>query len=255
MSSAALERADRFRIGRVLHDSFSVIRRNLVLCAGLGVVLYAVPRFALSIWYFQAIAGNEKIPLWAFFSEHVMLAIAGLLFYVGVIAILQTALTRAGIVDMQGRTPTASDCLGVALALFFPVLLTSLVVTLAFMLGLFLLIVPGILLLLRWSVAVPVLIQERLNILDSMARSRDLTKGSRWALLGLWLILIMGGTLVGLAVPRLFIALNFNFGLIVEALVKAAATVLSSVAAAVSYAELRQVREGTCVEKLAEIFS
>lgn len=251
----SLERAERFRIGRVLHDSFAVIRRNLVLCVGLGIVLYAVPRFALSLWYVKAIVGNEKIPLGVFVSQHVTLAIAGLLFYVGVIAILQTALTRAGVVDMQGGTPGVSDCLGVALALFFPILLTSLVVTLAFMLGLFLLIVPGILLLVRWSVAVPVLIQERLNILDSMARSRDLTKGSRWALLGLWLIIIMGGTLVGLMAPRLFISLNFTFGLIVEALVKAAVTVLSSVVSAVSYVELRQVKEGTSVEQLAEIFS
>jgi hypothetical protein len=254
MSFAAPERADRFRIGRVLNDSFAVIRRNPVLCLGLGIVLYALPRFALSFWYVEATAASGSAGL-ALLSQYRMLVIASLLFYVGVIVILQTALIRAAIVDMQGEKPSPGDCLSVALVLFFPILLTSLVVTLAIILGLVLLIVPGILLLLRWVVAVPVLIQERLNILDSMARSRDLTKGSRWALLGLWLILIVGGALPGFVAPRIVISLNFTFGLIVEALVKAAVTVLSSVAAAVSYVELRQVKEGTSVEQLAEIFS
>lgn len=254
MSSVVPERADRFRIGRVLNDSLAIIRRNPVLCLGLGLVLYAVPRFALSFWYVEA-TFSSGMAGFALLSQHWILVIAGLLFYVGVVVILQTALIRAAIVDMQGAKPFVGDCLGVALALFFPVLLTSLVVTLAIMLGLVLLIVPGILLLLRWAVAVPVLIQERRDILDSMARSRDLTKGSRWALLGLWLILIVGGALVGIVVPRLVVPLNFTFGLIVEALVKAAVTVLSSVAVAASYVELRQAKEGTSVEQLAEIFS
>ncbi len=34
-----------------------------------------------------------------------------------------------------------------------------------------LLIIPGIYLLLRWSVAIPVLVQERRGVLDSMSRS------------------------------------------------------------------------------------
>ncbi|UVK53422.1 glycerophosphoryl diester phosphodiesterase membrane domain-containing protein [Mesorhizobium sp. AR02] len=254
MSSAALERVDRFRIGRVLNDSLAVIRRNPVLCLGLGLVLYAVPRFAFSFWYVEATFSSGSAGF-ALLSQHRILVIAGVLFYIGVIVILQTALIRAAIVDMQGEGPSMGDCLGVALAMFFPVLLASCAVTLAIMLGLVLLIVPGILLLLRWAITIPVLIQEKRNILDSMARSRDLTKGNRWALLGLWLILIVGGTLVGFAAPRLVVSLNFTFGLIVEALVKAAVTVFSSVATAISYIELRQVKEGTSVEQLAEIFS
>lgn len=255
MAVTTLNTGDRFRIGRVLNDSFAVIRRNPVLCLGLGVLLYAAPRFAFSLWYVQATAGSAGAAPQSFFSQHAMLAIAGVLLYVGVIAILQTSLIRAAIVDRRGEKPSLADCLGVAFTLFFPVLLTSLVVTLAIMLGLILLVVPGILLLLRWAVAIPVLIQERPNILDSMARSRDLTKGNRWALLGLWLTLIGGGTLVGLVATRIAMPLNVNFGLIVDSLGKAAVTVLSSVASAVSYVELRQVKEGTGVDELAEIFS
>ncbi|TGS88721.1 hypothetical protein EN820_55125, partial [bacterium M00.F.Ca.ET.177.01.1.1] len=103
----------------------------------------------------------------------------------------------AAIVDLRGSKPVFADCFGVALALLFPILGASLLVTLGILIGLLLLLVPGILLLLRWAVTMPVMIQERRGILDSMARSRDLTKGSRWALLWLWLILIVTGTLIG----------------------------------------------------------
>ena len=119
----------------MLNDSFVVIRRNPLLCAGLGTVLYAAPRFALLLWYFKAAVGSGKTPLWVFFGEHVMLAIAGVLDYVGAIAISPDSLMRVAIVDMHGEKPSTTDCLGVALALFFPILLTALVTTVAMTLG------------------------------------------------------------------------------------------------------------------------
>lgn len=53
------------------------------------------------------------------------------------------------------------------------------------------LIVPGIILWLGWSMSVPVLIQERRGVFGSMSRSRALTKGNRWSLFGLFLILVI----------------------------------------------------------------
>lgn len=43
--------------------------------------------------------------------------------------------------------------------------------------------------------------------------------------------------------------------LILDALVRSVVSVVTSVATAVSYVELRQVKEGTSVDELAEIFS
>lgn len=43
--------------------------------------------------------------------------------------------------------------------------------------------------------------------------------------------------------------------LILDALVRSVVSVVTSVAPAVSYVELRQVKEGTSVDELAEIFS
>ena len=49
-------------------------------------------------------------------------------------------------------------------------------------LGLFLLIVPGVLLLLRWCVAGPALVTENLGVFAAMRRSAELTKGRRGAI-------------------------------------------------------------------------
>ncbi|MGX8007971.1 hypothetical protein ACVDG8_002675 [Mesorhizobium sp. ORM8.1] len=157
--------------------------------------------------------------------------------------------------DLRGEKPTFSDCFGVAIILFLPILGASLLVTLGIIIGFVLLIVPGILVLLRWAVTMPVLIQERRGILDSMARSRDLTAGSRWPMLGLWVILIVVSVLASLVISRVAIPLNVTFGLLADSVIRAALLVLSSVAMAVTYIELLRIKEGTGVEDLAEIFS
>jgi hypothetical protein len=112
---------------------------------------------------------------------------------------------------------------------------------------------------------VPVLIQERLGVFGSMSRSRVLTKGSRWSLFGLLLVLFLAAIAIQMAFALLF---GFTFaitgslstvGLVVgaigSALVSTVVSTLMSVAIAVSYVELRQVKEGTSVDELAEIFS
>jgi uncharacterized membrane protein len=122
-------------------------------------------------------------------------------------------------------------------------------------LGFMLLIVPGIILLLRWSVAVPVLVQERRGVFGSMKRSRELTKGSRWALFGFWIILIIAVIVIQLVLSQVVMVFGVTTALILDALVTSVVSVVTSVAPAVSYVELRQVKEGTSVDELAEIFS
>ena len=253
MTSAALTRPESFQIGRVLNNSFAVIGRNIVLCLGLGICFYAIPKFGLWLWYVES-GGPHLLPQ-TLLAQHPALVVIGCVFYLGVLAVLQTSIMRAAIVDMRGEKPSFSDCFGVALAALFPILGASLLVTLGVALGLILLIVPGIMLLLRWVVTMPVLIQEHRGILDSMARSRDLTKGSRWALLGLWLVLIVASAMVNFVTSRTAVPLNAIFGALVDSTAKAVVAVFTSVVMAVTYVELRQIKEGTGVEQLEKIFS
>jgi len=57
--------------------------------------------------------------------------------------------------------------------------------------GLIALIVPGILLALMWSLAVPVKVLENRGATDAMSRSSDLTKGDRGRIFVIWLLFIV----------------------------------------------------------------
>ncbi|MER9726331.1 MULTISPECIES: hypothetical protein [unclassified Mesorhizobium] len=162
---------------------------------------------------------------------------------------------------------------GVGLIVFLAMILGLIVMGIAGMLvpifgaiiAFVVLLVAGIRWLLGISVSVPVLMQERLGMFGAMSRSRALTKGSRWPMFGVFLILflaalafqMMFALLIGL-IFAFFSGLStvaLIFGAIGSVLIATVVSTVASVAIAVAHVELRQVREGTSVDELAEIFS
>ncbi|WP_244602729.1 glycerophosphoryl diester phosphodiesterase membrane domain-containing protein [Mesorhizobium delmotii] len=254
MVSTTLERPDKFRIGRVFNDSFAVISRNIGLCLGLAVLFSGLPTLLYQLWLWQWAIGTETgTP--EFSAQRVIVTIFVVLASMVLAAILQATLVRAAIEDLSGKRPSMGDSLKMAIPLLLPVIGIAVLVSLGAGLGFMLLIVPGIILWLRWSVAVPVLVQERRGVFGSMKRSRELTKGSRWALFGFWVILIIAVIAIQLVLSQIVMVFGVTTALILDALVRSVVSVVTSVAPAVSYVELRQVKEGTSVDELAEIFS
>lgn len=92
------------------------------------------------------------------------------------------------------------------------------------LLGLILLIVPGIYLLVRWSAAVPALIAEDADISESLSRSAEAVEGRFWhvfgAILVVWTPLVAGVLAAGLApenqrlIASLVLNLPINLSLI-----------------------------------------
>jgi uncharacterized membrane protein len=78
------------------------------------------------------------------------------------------------------------------------VVLTTLACVFLTFLGLIALILPGIFILLILSVALPACILEGLSPIAALKRSRDLTRGNRWPLLGL--VLLDGLILIGVGI-------------------------------------------------------
>ena len=115
--------------------------------------------------------------------------------------------------------------------------------------------VPVAYLLLRWVVAIPVLVQERRGVFGSMSRSAALTKGSRWALFGLFAAVVLASFVAQLVLGMAAALLGAMTGLVILSFIQALLSTIVSTAAAVSYVELREVREGASVGELAEIFS
>ena len=126
-----------------------------------------------------------------------------------------------------------------------------------------LLIIPIAMLYLAWSMAIPACVVERAGPFRSLARSRALTKGHRWKILGLLLVTVLGGVIIGAIVGAtsgailaligaggLRSALSTAIGLIWEAVWLASFAVLT----VVTYHDLRVAKEGVSTDQIAAVF-
>ena len=259
MTTATLGQTGRFEIGRVFSNTFAVIGRNIGLCLGLAALFAGLPNLVTQLARPAAHAAGDPANLALATTDHKLGYFVGfavvLIVYVVFSLLLQSSLVRAAIEDLNGKRPTFADCIRIAIRYLLPTLGIGLLVGLGVGFASIALLVPGIILWLGWSVAIPVLIQEQLGVFGSMSRSRALTKGSRWSLFGLFLILII----LALVIQSMSAVVVYLFhGIIaafLAALVQTVVSMVISVATAVSYVELRQAKEGTSVGELAEIFS
>ncbi|RUW24227.1 hypothetical protein EN858_24195 [Mesorhizobium sp. M4B.F.Ca.ET.215.01.1.1] len=262
MTSTTLARPEKFQIGKVLNNSFAVINRNIGLCLGLAALFSGLPTFVFQFWNevrMGGLAAGDPAALAmadpaTMFRDSMLTLVFAMLYFI-LSLLLQSALVRATIDDMNGKKPTFGDCIQIALRCLLPTIGIGLMVALGAGLASIALLVPGIILWLGWSVAVPALVQERLGVFGSMSRSRALTKGSRWALFGLFLILILIAFGIQMVLGTVVLLFGGYIAIVLGAVVSAFMSTLMSIASAVTYVELRQVKEGTSVEDLAEIFS
>jgi uncharacterized membrane protein len=77
---------------------------------------------------------------------------------------------------------------------------------LAVIVGLILFIVPGMVLATWWAVSLPAMMREDLGVSEAMERSKALTDGNRWRVLGLMLLLFVPFILLVLAISSLALA-------------------------------------------------
>ncbi|MGT2468753.1 hypothetical protein ACVOMV_34555 [Mesorhizobium atlanticum] len=235
-----------------------MIGRNIGLCVGLAALFAGLPTLIIRMSTQSQInamlePGAMPDPSAAFRNSSVTI-IAGLISFVCTL-LLQSALVRATIEDLNGKRPSFGDCIQIAIRFLLPTLAIGILVGLGAGIGLMLLIVPGIILWLGWSMSVPVLIQERRGVFGSMSRSRALTKGSRWSLFGLFLILIIIAMIIQWGILLVLVLFGGIIAEIGAALVQTVVSMVLSIATAVSYVELRQAKEGASIDELAEIFS
>lgn len=258
MTSAALKRPESLRIGRVLNITFSVIGRNIGLCVALALLFSGLPELIVrllsppqvdAMYHPSTIVTSHG----TFHYSHISIG-GGLVSYV-MTMLLQSALVPATIEDFNGRRASFGDCVQTAISFLLPTVAISLLVYVGSMIAMLALVVPGIILWLGWSMSVPALIEEQQGVLGSMSRSRALAKGSRWALFGLFLILIVITMLIQWGMLVVLVLFRGALAAVGASLVQAVVSLLTSIVTAVSYVELRQAKEGGSVDELAEIFS
>lgn len=112
-------------------------------------------------------------------------ALAAFIVTVAGVFLLQAALVEAVADVRDGRVDLT---LGETIARAWPrlgsVAVAGIAAAIAIVIGLVLIIVPGLYLLTIWSLIVPVIVLERRSAFDSFGRSRDLVRGYGWTVFG-----------------------------------------------------------------------
>lgn len=250
-----------FDMGRVASRTFGTIGRNAVTFFCLAIIAVA-PRLILSSYLgVDAFARGRSLEsnyLLHFYSMLSIVTVVGLVLG----AVLQAALVHGTISDLNGKKASFGDCLQTGLRTCLPVIGLSLLMSIAMGFGFVLLLVPGILMFLAWAVAVPVLVVEKTSVSDAFGRSAQLTKGHRWAILGLAVAVWLISVLLGLAVLPLHSLLTLPGGglaatapvLAVTGVIQVFVATVSAAGTAAVYYELRSIKEGIGPEQLASVF-
>jgi len=263
-------RLEQFSIGRVVSRTFSTVGGNLVPFFVIAVVLIAVPS-ALSVWLQSQFSPNASVTpgdvtsAMASGSKVLTGSVAAIvLFIVGVAlnATAQGAIIYGVVADLNGRKAGIGGMLAQGWAHWWKLFLINICVGFMVGLGTIALIVPGIMLLIRWSAAVPAEIMETKGVFGSMGRSADLTKGRRWSIFGLGLVVFIIIILVEILVAAILIpgasfirAVNQPlFRYAVAPLISVITVPLSAAGTASLYFELRSTKEGVGVDQLASVF-
>lgn len=238
-------------IGAVVKRSFSVFFANF-LSFGVLALVFQLPGLVYNLMTFEQ-SLNEIEPSFGV-GEIIVLILSIVLSYV-----LMGALVYGTVSYLRGRPAGLGEIVSRGLAAFFPVLVIAIAASLLMAIGFALLIVPGILVVVVFAVTVPAYVVEKPGIVGSFKRSMALTKGNRWRVLGILLVLIVIFTLLGLVAGTLagvaaFLGSGLSLVLIVNYVVSALLSAVLAVSVAVLYHDLRIAKEGVSTEEIAAVF-
>ncbi len=234
-----------FRIGRVLSQTSTVLSRHFLTFFTIAAVAN-LP--ALVLFRDAQAAGGDP-------GQGALVLLLGLLLVLVLTILSQAVILYGAFQDMRGRPVNLVDSLMVGLRRFFPIIGLAIMMTVLVGLGMMLLLVPGLILLTMWFVGTPVCVVEQRGPWASLRRSAELTKGHRWKIFGLILVLIVVSALVS---PLIDLVLNAIGGktlaLIGELIWNGVWGAFYGIAAVVAYHDLRVAKEGVDIEQIAAVF-
>lgn len=243
--------SSEFTVGGALRRAFDILGRQGGTVLGLGAALYGLPKALLGA--VLSLAGADLAPSVQEVGQqpNFALGIAVVLVVIALQAALSVlyvlSITWVANEDAMGR-PAAFGAAALSALRALPAAAgTTVLVGVGVLGGLVLLIVPGIMLMLRWSVAIPALAAEPSGPLPALGRSRDLTRDHRWGILGFLAAVALANVVLALATAALPVALSGATGIAGQAATLVSDTVfavLNGVSVAALYLELRRAGGG-----------
>jgi hypothetical protein len=253
-------------VGRVFSRAFSTMGSNPLTVFGIAFLFGALPNVAMAYFGQSLVTTSATGP--AVTVMAIAVPIAQLVIGIALAMIVQGALVRATVAHSEGREASFGESALAGLRVIVPLFIVGLLIGLAVMFGMILLIVPGVILYIMWSVAGPVLVEERSGIFGAFGRSSYLTSGARWPVFGINLLLLVimwaFAALLGAVLFSIYglqgLAGALAQGMPVWYLVVSCVTSTISMAISTTiqtsiYVELRDWKDGPATEALSDIFA
>jgi len=238
-----------FRVGRVLNRTSSVLSRNFLIFFVVTAVAHLPALLFFKSTTMDANASGTEIAV-AF-----SMMIGGLLLMIVLSTLSQAIVLYGAFQNMRGREVSLSESLQVGLRRFFPIIGLAFLVSFLGMLAAIALIFPAFILFTMWFVATPVCVVEQLGPWASMRRSRELTKGHRWKIFGLFVLMILISAVAGSTIQAAFTAMGGTpLALVGDVLWNGVWGAFYAIAVVVTYHDLRAAKEGIDIDQIAAVF-
>jgi hypothetical protein len=153
---------------------------------------------------------------------------------------LFTAMIVELVADVQDgrRDSTAGQLIRAISPVLGQLIVVGLIAGILILFGLFLLVVPGLILITIWSVFVPVIVIERAPGLSSLSRSRELVRGNGGEVFAVLLVLLVLVGAFSLAAAAVAASASTGAGIVVQVVLGVLTAPLGALASAVLYFEL-----------------
>jgi Uncharacterised protein family (UPF0259) len=154
------------------------------------------------------------------------------------------------VADIQDGRRDASprQLLRAATPVLGQLILVGIVAGIGVVIGLILVIIPGLYLLTVWSLAAPVVVLERPGVLASLRRSRELVRGNAWHVFGVIIVLYILVSVFSFIIEGVADSAGSGVGIVVRVIVGVLTAPLAALASAVMYFELRGPSREAAVE-------
>jgi hypothetical protein len=228
-----------FRIGDVVVRSWNVLSRHL-------------PTFSI-------LTGAALLPqlLLLAGAVHVGPAMTGTITFLTQLVLATFAhaiVIFAAFQDLRGRRVSAGESISRGLVRFLPAVAVAILSTVVVVIGLILLIIPGLLALAALSVAIPVCVVEQGGPVGSLSRSAELTRGYWWHIIAVFVAIGIIQWVVAWTIRAAIPAEPHLVATILAWLWGVFHTAYSSVFAAMLYHDLRASKEGIGIDEIAAVF-
>jgi lipid-A-disaccharide synthase-like uncharacterized protein len=137
------------------------------------------------------------------------------------------------------RDHSVGDLIRSVEPVFWPLVAVSILTGIGVGIGFILLIIPGLILIVIWSVVAPVIVLERPGVFEAFGRSRDLVRGNGWNVFAVILLVFVAVAVVSVAAGLATDSLGSVGRALVQWAVNAALAPATALSASVLYFALR----------------